>query len=105
MRYARQEQETQQVQVSAGPKQLPGKRRRRSPSAATGLWLIHMHTCAAACRRSRQQLEQEYFNEWQAMTSTSAEEKNRPVTVLSFLGFLPIWFKFYVVRQGLQGCA
>jgi hypothetical protein len=76
---------------------------RRQPLLA--LWLIHMHTCAAACRRSRQQLEQEYFNEWQAMTSTSEEEKNRPVTVLSFLSFLPIWFKFYVVRQGLQGCA
>ncbi len=54
---------------------------------------VNLH---ATCR-SRQDLEQDYYKEWAETTKMTEEEKQRPVTALTLLTFLPTWFKFYVV--------
>jgi hypothetical protein len=49
--------------------------------------------------RSRQDIEREYYREWERTTLIAKEELDRPMTIMTFLTFLPTWFKFY----GLPG--
>lgn len=53
------------------------------------------------CRgsRSRQELEAEYYREWERLTLVSEEELNRKMTFLSFLKFIPMWLRY----NGLPG--
>ena len=49
--------------------------------------------------RSRQDIEREYYRDWERTTLVAKEELDRPMTIMTFLTFLPTWFKFY----GLPG--
>ncbi|KAG7670051.1 hypothetical protein NADE_006293 [Nannochloris sp. 'desiccata'] len=49
--------------------------------------------------RSRQDIEREYYREWERTTLVAKEELDQPMTIMTFLTFLPTWFKFY----GLPG--
>lgn len=49
--------------------------------------------------RSRQDIERDYYREWERTTLIAKEELDRPMTIFTFLAFLPTWFRFY----GLPG--
>jgi hypothetical protein len=53
----------------------------------------------SSLHRSRQDIEREYYREWERTTLVAKEELDRPMTIMTFLTFLPTWFKFY----GLPG--
>ena len=52
-----------------------------------------------AQRRSRQEVEAEYYKEWERLTLVPEEELNRKMTVVTFLRFLPMWLRY----NGLPG--
>ena len=47
--------------------------------------------------KSRKDLEKEYYRDWEKATLLAEEEVNRPMTPITFLKFLPMWFRFYAV--------
>ena len=49
--------------------------------------------------RSRQDLEQDYYREWEATTVLAAEEGKRKLTAVTLLAFLPTFVKFYLVGE------
>lgn len=49
--------------------------------------------------RSRQELEAEYYKEWERLTLVPEEELNRKMTFMSFITFLPVWLRYH----GLPG--
>jgi hypothetical protein len=49
--------------------------------------------------RSRRDIERDYYKDWERTTLIAEEELNRPMTPLTFMSFLPTWFRFY----GLPG--
>lgn len=57
-----------------------------------------MDVCMFWCRM-RQQIEAEYYKEWERLTVVSEEELNRKMTVVTFLRFLPMWLRY----NGLPG--
>lgn len=64
--------------------------------------------CCGAChfsrwRRSRQDLEQDYYREWETTTVLAAEEGKRKMTAVTLLAFLPTFFKFYLVSRPQGG--
>lgn len=50
-------------------------------------------------KRSRQEIEVEYYKEWERLTLVPEEELNRKMTVITFLRFLPMWLRY----NGLPG--
>lgn len=52
--------------------------------------------------RSRRDIEKDYYREWERTTLLAEEELNRPMTVLTFLAFLPTWMKFYALPGPLR---
>ena len=59
----------------------------------------HLFFSSSRRRRSRQDIEKEYYREWERTTIVAKEDINRPMTLVTFLAFLPTWLKFY----GLPG--
>ena len=47
--------------------------------------------------RSRRDIERDYYREWERTTLVADEELNRPMTLLTFVTFLPTWAKFYAL--------
>lgn len=47
--------------------------------------------------KSRKELEKEYYREWEKATLLTDEELERPMTPVTFLRFLPSWFRFYAI--------
>jgi len=54
-----------------------------------------------ACR-SRRDIENDYYRDWERTTLVAEEETNRPMTVFTFLAFLPSWMKFYALPGPLR---
>ncbi len=52
------------------------------------------------CFRSRQELEEDYYAEWEATTVLADEEAQRKMTALTLLTFIPNFIRFYVVGDG-----
>ena len=44
--------------------------------------------------RTRQEIEQAYYEEWERLTLIPEEELNRPMTPSTFLKFLPMWLRY-----------
>lgn len=44
--------------------------------------------------RSRQEVEAEYYKEWERLTLVPEEELNRKMTVGSFFKFIPLWIRY-----------
>ncbi len=57
------------------------------------------HHHPSRTHRSRQEIERDYYREWERTTLVAREVLDRPMTIFTFLAFLPTWFKFY----GLPG--
>jgi hypothetical protein len=53
-------------------------------------------------RRSRQEIEKDYYQDWERTTLLAEEERDRPMTVVTFLTFLPTWLQFYAVPGPLR---
>ena len=62
--------------------------------------IIRKHV-ALRCQssRSRQELEAEYYKEWERLTLVPEEELNRKMTFISFIRFIPVWLRYH----GLPG--
>lgn len=52
--------------------------------------------------RNRQEIEAKYYKEWEELTLIPEEELNRKMTPLTFLKFLPMWFRFYGLPAPLR---
>lgn len=58
-----------------------------------GLGGVARVSCKSSSR-SRQELEAEYYKEWERLTLIPEEELNRNMTVVSFLTFVPMWLRY-----------
>lgn len=63
-------------------------------------WL-HCGFAWFACR-NRQEIEARYYKEWEELTLIPEEELNRKMTPLTFIKFLPKWFRFYGLPAPLR---
>ena len=63
----------------------------------------NIRVCRDSCRcqssRSSQELEAEYYKEWERLTLVPEEELNRKMTFMSFITFIPVWLRYH----GLPG--
>lgn len=53
----------------------------------------------AACPRSRQELEQGYFKEWNEMSRAALQEGKAPMTPWTLLAALPHMIRYHVVSR------
>ncbi len=44
--------------------------------------------------RARQEIEKRYLEEWERLTLVPEEELTRPMTLSTFMRFLPTWFRY-----------
>lgn len=44
--------------------------------------------------RTRQEIEQRYYEEWERLTLVPEEELTRPMTPSTFARFLPVWLRY-----------
>lgn len=70
------------------------------PSRTHNATIVVQRRCLK-CRssRSRQELEAEYYKEWERLTLVPEEELNRKMTFVSFVRFVPMWLRYH----GLPG--
>ena len=70
------------------------------PSRTHNTTIVVQRRCLK-CRsnRSRQELEAEYYKEWERLTLVPEEELNRKMTFVSFVRFVPMWLRYH----GLPG--
>lgn len=55
--------------------------------------------------RSRRDIEKDYYQDWERTTLLAQEERDRPMTLFTFLAFLPAWLKFYALPGPLRFAA
>ena len=52
--------------------------------------------------RSRRDIERDYYRDWERSTLIDEEELNRPMTIWTFMRFLPVWARFYALPGPLR---